>query len=68
MGLQFEYGVILNGSQTLVRAQYRLALFEYGVILNGSQTEGPALMTWRGFEYGVILNGSQTCIFVGYVW
>ena len=34
----FEYGVILNGSQTR-RIQSTLpSRFEYGVILNGSQT------------------------------
>ena len=38
MNLRFEYGVILNGSQT-EGIQYKMVLeFEYGVILNGSQT------------------------------
>ncbi len=36
--IKFEYGVILNGSQTTKPALYAEALFEYGVILNGSQT------------------------------
>ena len=35
----FEYGVILNGSQTCVINQKVYYAFEYGVILNGSQTE-----------------------------
>ena len=34
----FEYGVILNGSQTIGGVRQIEALFEYGVILNGSQT------------------------------
>ena len=34
----FEYGVILNGSQTIALAYALKRLFEYGVILNGSQT------------------------------
>ena len=34
----FEYGVILNGSQTMCRSWAVFATFEYGVILNGSQT------------------------------
>ncbi len=36
---QFEYGVILNGSQTEQSEKNRTKTFEYGVILNGSQTE-----------------------------
>ena len=35
---QFEYGVILNGSQTPKSYDILLDEFEYGVILNGSQT------------------------------
>ena len=35
---KFEYGVILNGSQTVCDKEKSCALFEYGVILNGSQT------------------------------
>ena len=35
----FEYGVILNGSQTKHRANSSKRWFEYGVILNGSQTK-----------------------------
>ena len=35
----FEYGVILNGSQTRAVIEPRQFKFEYGVILNGSQTE-----------------------------
>ena len=35
----FEYGVILNGSQTIVCFPSSLVGFEYGVILNGSQTQ-----------------------------
>ena len=35
---KFEYGVILNGSQTLRRCTKPVNEFEYGVILNGSQT------------------------------
>ena len=31
----FEYGVILNGSQTLTIYRNIIPLFEYGVILNG---------------------------------
>ena len=34
----FEYGVILNGSQTVPTSTTRVLRFEYGVILNGSQT------------------------------
>ena len=34
----FEYGVILNGSQTVGMQEKRIQVFEYGVILNGSQT------------------------------
>ena len=34
----FEYGVILNGSQTVNAIFVRVLKFEYGVILNGSQT------------------------------
>ena len=34
----FEYGVILNGSQTATQRFSVLVRFEYGVILNGSQT------------------------------
>ena len=37
----FEYGVILNGSQTIVSLLLAKYLFEYGVILNGSQTTAP---------------------------
>ena len=40
----FEYGVILNGSQTKEDYQSVFLLFEYGVILNGSQTETVALL------------------------
>ena len=35
--LRFEYGVILNGSQTKNKNSMGLLMFEYGVILNGSQ-------------------------------
>ena len=56
----FEYGVILNGSQTLKLRKFKDKVFEYGVILNGSQTETPAKEVYAEFEYGVILNGSQT--------
>ena len=34
----FEYGVILNGSQTTSENKVTSWQFEYGVILNGSQT------------------------------
>ena len=34
----FEYGVILNGSQTAPVLGQQFIEFEYGVILNGSQT------------------------------
>ena len=34
----FEYGVILNGSQTVKIYNIEPTEFEYGVILNGSQT------------------------------
>ena len=37
LNLRFEYGVILNGSQTHVKNSTNFKLFEYGVILNGSQ-------------------------------
>ena len=36
----FEYGVILNGSQTFGDRVKEPKEFEYGVILNGSQTHG----------------------------
>ena len=58
--LRFEYGVILNGSQTEVRAFIQPIRFEYGVILNGSQTFGARRSLSCPFEYGVVLNGSQT--------
>ena len=58
--LRFEYGVILNGSQTLVGSVLSSFRFEYGVILNGSQTTVKEDVKNEGFEYGVILNGSQT--------
>ena len=35
---KFEYGVILNGSQTILMQYCPVNWFEYGVILNGSQT------------------------------
>ena len=41
IALQFEYGVILNGSQTSDDAMASEEPFEYGVILNGSQTTAP---------------------------
>ena len=56
----FEYGVILNGSQTRAPVCRPRVLFEYGVILNGSQTKKGRGKPQRRFEYGVILNGSQT--------
>ena len=56
----FEYGVILNGSQTDRKPDDSFVMFEYGVILNGSQTLLSKIRLQRGFEYGVILNGSQT--------
>ena len=57
---EFEYGVILNGSQTVILCEPAPIVFEYGVILNGSQTETPEKEVYDEFEYGVILNGSQT--------
>ena len=38
LNLRFEYGVILNGSQTSFAVCVMRTKFEYGVILNGSQT------------------------------
>ena len=58
--LRFEYGVILNGSQTKTVCGKPEYGFEYGVILNGSQTIMENKNTMQLFEYGVILNGSQT--------
>ena len=58
--LAFEYGVILNGSQTDSLLSRNYPSFEYGVILNGSQTLWLIFMFVDEFEYGVILNGSQT--------
>ena len=58
--LTFEYGVILNGSQTYFVIYAFTRRFEYGVILNGSQTGLAANVGAMPFEYGVILNGSQT--------
>ena len=60
MNLRFEYGVILNGSQTdeftiysgvivIIKPHYRLKF-----LLGGQK-----YLNLR-FEYGVILNGSQT--------
>ena len=60
LNLRFEYGVILNGSQTHGDPSSALLEFEYGVILNGSQTSNSSNSSERLFEYGVILNGSQT--------
>ena len=57
----FEYGVILNGSQTKRYGLTKEFAFEYGVILNGSQTRLAHITATAQFEYGVILNGSQTC-------
>ena len=39
---RFEYGVILNGSQTAGSSDSAKVVFEYGVILNGSQTKTSA--------------------------
>ena len=58
----FEYGVILNGSQTIASEYANDLRFEYGVILNGSQTFATVIALLALFEYGVILNGSQTFI------
>ena len=58
--LRFEYGVILNGSQTSRKYKAGEVSFEYGVILNGSQTYAELMKLEEEFEYGVILNGSQT--------
>ena len=60
--LRFEYGVILNGSQTIAAFHGAWTLFEYGVILNGSQTDPTIQIMATLFEYGVILNGSQTLL------
>ena len=57
---RFEYGVILNGSQTQILSFDERYKFEYGVILNGSQTLLWSISTKYAFEYGVILNGSQS--------
>ena len=59
-GIKFEYGVILNGSQTAETVIPAIEAFEYGVILNGSQTSVAITENGTQFEYGVILNGSQT--------
>ena len=56
----FEYGVILNGSQTGAMPDTTRPAFEYGVILNGSQTKTLPKSSANLFEYGVILNGSQS--------
>ena len=40
----FEYGVILNGSQTKTTNKTIFLLFEYGVIQNGSQTVKIAIL------------------------
>ena len=60
LNLRFEYGVILNGSQTSKKIEKEIKKFEYGVILNGSQTADFNHNFRLQFEYGVILNGSQT--------
>ena len=49
---EFEYGVILNGSQTRLPPRHRLPPFEYGVILNGSQTSADRKAAQTVFEYG----------------
>ena len=59
---EFEYGVILNGSQTVILCEPAPIVFEYGVILNGSQTATVWMSATVWFEYGVILNGSQTSL------
>ena len=51
--MAFEYGVILNGSQTEGTSGTRRFKFEYGVILNGSQTFLNGLRIGTVFEYGV---------------
>ena len=51
--MAFEYGVILNGSQTKDTAKSSPVPFEYGVILNGSQTVTGAVKSVAKFEYGV---------------
>ena len=56
----FEYGVILNGSKTLLTQSRTTEWFEYGVILNGSKTMKMTPKIVKTFEYGVILNGSKT--------
>ena len=56
----FEYGVILNGSQTKWLERRNHLKFEYGVIFNGSQTKTLPKSSANLFEYGVILNGSQS--------
>ena len=61
---RFEYGVILNGSQTYDMNLPNTAQFEYGVILNGSQTHRRYGGRSARFEYGVILNGSQTTVYL----
>ena len=50
----FEYGVILNGSQTPVTATKLSSVFEYGVILNGSFVSAYGLCVGSSFEYGVL--------------
>ena len=47
MNLRFEYGVILNGSQTVGEEPKAQPMFEYGVILNGSQTKAEAVKKAR---------------------
>ena len=54
MRMAFEYGVILNGSQTIIPSLSRSVWFEYGVILNGKLTYLPPLLVVFEFEYGVI--------------
>ena len=49
----FEYGVILNGSQTHSVTGDDEIKFEYGVILNGSQTSLALNLSKLTFEYGV---------------
>ena len=51
--MAFEYGVILNGSQTKANVFSLESWFEYGVILNGSQKYSTRMETIKGFEYGV---------------
>ena len=60
----FEYGVILNGSQTLSRTNGRAIIFEYGVILDYNEFLYKIIRTSafrRGSYYSFVAQGLRVC-------